>query len=130
MYVKHLGADMKLHRARQLLKEIERLRLEYLTSDQVGVETAPAADGGCLAVRPSTGMFDCERLTHLALDEDRDELPDGPAVVGVVHPCDVLLHDLGPSVREPLMQAISDLVDRPSFIGGDGHDPCVQRRRT
>lgn len=38
MYVKHLAADMKLHRARQVLGRLENLQQDYLASGAVRVE--------------------------------------------------------------------------------------------
>ena len=66
-------------------------------------------------------MVQLQHFPGLALDQDRDELPDRSTVVGVMH----LVHDpldaLSLSIGEPAPQAIGDVKDRPGFVLGDRH---------
>jgi hypothetical protein len=45
MYVKHLSADMRLHRADQLLRDLAAMEAEYLESDALRVEAEPEGGG-------------------------------------------------------------------------------------
>jgi hypothetical protein len=45
VYVKHLGADMKLHRARQVLQQLRVLHDQHLASDEVRLETSYDEEG-------------------------------------------------------------------------------------
>jgi hypothetical protein len=45
MYVKHLGADMKLHHARQLLDQLVTMQREYLASDAIRLESSQERNG-------------------------------------------------------------------------------------
>jgi hypothetical protein len=45
MYVKHLGADMKLHHARQLLDQLVTMQREYLLSDAIRLQSSRERSG-------------------------------------------------------------------------------------
>jgi hypothetical protein len=51
MYVKHLGADMSLHRARKLIGQVESAEHDYLASGSLRRETSGDAAAGAPAVR-------------------------------------------------------------------------------
>jgi hypothetical protein len=44
MYVKHLGADMSLHRARKLISQVESAERDHLASDALRLESTEPAD--------------------------------------------------------------------------------------
>ena len=78
MYVKHLGADMKLHRARQAVQQLEAAQREYLVSDDIRLETAPAGDGTTTSrIRVYAPPPDTiAQLARTAVDSAREALDD------------------------------------------------------
>lgn len=78
MYVKHLGADMLLHRARQVLRQLEAAQAEYLSSDGIRLETAPAAGGTTdTRIRASAPPPEViSQLARTAIGSTREALDD------------------------------------------------------
>ena len=78
MYVKHLGADMKLHRARQALQQLEAAQTEYLHSDGIRLETAPAGDNTmwCKIRVSASPPIAISHLARTAIGSTREALDD------------------------------------------------------
>ena len=78
MYVKHLGADMKLHRARRAVRQLEAAQMEYLATDDIRLETVTAGDGTTTSrIRLSAPPPDAiAQVARTAIGSTREALDD------------------------------------------------------
>ena len=83
MYVKHLGADMLLHRARKVIGRLESAEQEYLASGAVRVERAADGAGPALVRIAAPPTPEVSLLAHEAVRSSRAAL-DALAVSLVV----------------------------------------------